>query len=80
MPPISTAVAGDRMPAKNAACAAIIGVLFACAGVRIRTSVMAVTVGAIVLGMVVIGTRDSGAGARMRPRQRGRDNAGELGD
>ena len=61
-------------------CAAIIGVVFACAGVRIRTSVMAVTVGAIVLGMVVIGMRDSGAGGRMRPRQRGRDNAGELGD
>jgi hypothetical protein len=33
-------------------CAAIIGVVFACAGVRIRTSVMAVTVGAIVLGML----------------------------
>ena len=65
--------------------AAIIGVISACAGVRMCACVVTMTIsvmatGLMAVGLVLTGMRKGGTRSRMRLRQRRRDNARELGD
>jgi hypothetical protein len=65
--------------------AAIVGVIGACAGIRMRACVVTITVSAMSLGLVidglvVTGMRYGNAGSRMGLRERRRDDAGKLGD
>ena len=65
--------------------AAIIGVIGACASVRMCACVVTMTVSAMAtglktVGLVVTGMPKDGAGSRVGLRERRRDNARELGD
>ena len=65
--------------------AAIVGVIGACAGVRmcacvVTMAVSAMSVGLVIDGLVVTGMRNGSAGSRVGLLQRRRDDAGELGD
>jgi hypothetical protein len=59
--------------------------MVACAGVRMRASVVAMTTGmtfagVVTVGLLVTGMLNSGAGSRVGLLKRRRDDAGKLGD
>jgi hypothetical protein len=65
--------------------AAIVGVVGACAGVRmcacvVTMTVSAMAIGLMAVGLVVTGMRNGNAGSRVGLLKRRRDDAGELGD